>query len=103
MLILLLLLQTAVEHLLDPLVLDSDLKLWHHRIILKALLVQEQYNFGLLYLKTRNPPLENDDDFKLAISFYIANAMVDNGFCLLRQHGTNKLNDKLLTHLFSGK
>lgn len=96
-------LQTAVEHLLDPLVLDSDLKLWHHRIILKAFLVQEQYNFGLLYLKTRNPPLVNDDDFKLAISFYIANAMVDNGFCLLRQNGSNKPNDNLLIHLFSGK
>lgn len=96
-------LQTAVEHLLDPLVMDSDLSLWHHRIVLKALLVQKQYSFGLLYLKTRNPPLVNDDDFKLAISFYVANSMVDNAFSLLRKNGNNKPNDKLLIYLFSGK
>lgn len=46
-------LQTALEYLLDPLVLDGHLEPWHHRIVLKAFLVHEQYTFGLLYLKVR--------------------------------------------------
>lgn len=83
--------------------MDSDLKLWHHRIVLKALLAQEQYNFGLLYLKTRNPPMVNEDDFKLAVSFYVANSMVDNAFNLLRRNGNSKPKDKLLMYFFGGK
>lgn len=40
-----------MEQLLDPLVFAGDLKMWHHRIALKALLAQDQHSFALLYLQ----------------------------------------------------
>lgn len=40
---------TAMTQLLDPSVNNEDLKPWHHRIVLKALLLQGQHQHALLY------------------------------------------------------
>ncbi|KAJ8920901.1 hypothetical protein NQ315_015694 [Exocentrus adspersus] len=91
---------TAMEQLLDPFVLADDLQPWHHAIAMRALLLQNQYNFALLYMQVRKPPITDEKDVLTAISLFIANNMLDEAFYFKNQH-QNKNEEKLLLHLFN--
>ncbi|XP_018577451.1 protein ELYS isoform X2 [Anoplophora glabripennis] len=91
---------TAMEQLLDPLVLGDDLQPWHHAIAMRALLLQNQYNFALLYMQVRKPPITDEKDMLTAISLFIANNMLDEAFYFKNQHRNNN-EEKLLMHLFN--
>ncbi|KAJ8964806.1 hypothetical protein NQ314_004613 [Rhamnusium bicolor] len=91
---------TAMEQLLDPFVLSDDLQPWHHAIAMRALLLQNQYNFALLYMQVRRPPIIDEKDILTAISLFIANNMLDEAFYFKNQHHNNN-EEKLLMHLFN--
>ncbi|XP_074041102.1 AT hook containing transcription factor 1 homolog isoform X2 [Leptinotarsa decemlineata] len=90
---------TAMEQLLDPFVLGEDLQPWQHTIAMRSLCVQKQYNFALLYIQTRKPPMTDHTDFLTAISLFVANKMLDEAFYFMKQH-RNGADEDLLMHLF---
>ena len=89
--------------LLDPLVLSDDLSQWHHKVVLRALMLQKQHNFALLYVQVRKPVLKDDDDILTAISLYVANNMLDEAFYFEKHCINQKQEEKFLCHLFNGK
>ncbi|KAJ8980297.1 hypothetical protein NQ317_005217 [Molorchus minor] len=91
---------TAMEQLLDPFVLGDDLEPWHHAIAMRALLLQNQYNFALLYMQVRKPPVTCEKDILTAISLFIANGMLDEAFYFKNQHQNNN-QERLLMHLYN--
>nr|XP_015835953.1 PREDICTED: protein ELYS isoform X3 [Tribolium castaneum] len=92
---------TAMGLLLDPLVSSQDLDDWHHKIVLRALMLQKQHNFALLYMQIRKPVPTDEEDILTAISLYVANNMLDEAFYFEKQY-TNQLGGKkLLLHLLN--
>ncbi|KAL3282176.1 hypothetical protein HHI36_005370 [Cryptolaemus montrouzieri] len=92
---------TAMEQLLDPLVNKDDLKDWHHKVALKSLLVQEQYNSALLYMHVRKPPIVDDEDILCALSLFISNKMLDEAFYLEKNLKSHFNSNTLIRHLFA--
>lgn len=79
-------------------ILNSDFEQWHHSVVLRALLLQNQQKFALLYMQVRKPAIKDENDILTAISLYIANNMLDEAFYFQKQYQ----NDKLLIHFFNG-
>ncbi|KAK5646681.1 hypothetical protein RI129_005145 [Pyrocoelia pectoralis] len=92
--------EEGITQLLDPMIATNDLKVWHHRLVLRALLAQEQYNFALLYLQARRPAVTDINDLCTIISLYIANNMIDEAFHFQRQHHNTDVSLKLLQHFY---
>uniref|UniRef100_A0A1Y1N0M4 Protein ELYS n=1 Tax=Photinus pyralis TaxID=7054 RepID=A0A1Y1N0M4_PHOPY len=92
--------EEGIRQLLDPIISSTDLKEWHHRLVLKTLLAQEQYNFALFYLQARRPAVTDLNDLCTIISLYIANNMVDEAFHFQRRHHHTDVSLKLLQHFF---
>ncbi|QQP38074.1 AT hook containing transcription factor 1, partial [Caligus rogercresseyi] len=57
--------EEAMGMLLDPLILDKDIKAWEHRAIIVAFLVQDQPKAALKYSRIRKPPVRDAFDIKL--------------------------------------
>ncbi|XP_049821968.1 protein ELYS isoform X3 [Aethina tumida] len=90
---------TAMEQLLDPFVESSDLEHWHHIVVLRTLLLDNQHHLALLYMQIRKPSIVDEKDVFTAISLFIANNMLDEAFYFQKQHHNNN-EERLLIHLF---
>lgn len=91
-----------MEQLLDSLVCIKDLKIWHHRIALRALLAQDQHKYALLYLQVRKPPVNEVDDMCIVLSLYVANYMLEEAFHFQRRNKSKEFEIQLLRHFYRG-
>lgn len=89
--------------LLDSAIHKKDLSLWHHKVVLRALTLEKQYNFALLYIKIKQPAFIDDEDILAVISLYITNNMVDEAFYYERHFSGREREEKFLNHLFNGE
>nr|XP_022908101.1 protein ELYS [Onthophagus taurus] len=91
---------SALDLLLDPAISNSDIKLWHHRVIISALLIQKQYNLALTYYQIRKPPLKEVDDIIKLISLFVKNDMIHEAIEFQREHVNRENQETILTHLY---
>lgn len=87
----------ALEELLNPIIRNSDFEQWHHSVVLRSLLQQNQQKYALHYMQVKKPPILTENDIYTAISLFISNKMLDEAFYFQKHYQ----NDKLLTHLFN--
>ncbi|XP_076270585.1 uncharacterized protein LOC143202735 isoform X1 [Rhynchophorus ferrugineus] len=92
--------ETALEYILDPCVLAEDLHHWHHSVMMRSLLLQEQYNFALVYLQIRKPSIQDEKDLFTVVSLLVSKNMLDEAF-KFKQHYQSINEHTLLTHIFN--
>ncbi|XP_030746722.1 protein ELYS isoform X2 [Sitophilus oryzae] len=92
--------ETALEYILDPCVLAEDLHKWHHSVMIRSLLMQEQFNLALVYLQIRKPSIQDEKDLFTVVSLLVSKNMLDEAFKFRQQHQI--INEHaLLKHIFS--
>ena len=78
--------EDAMNMLLDPLVLASDIAPWQHRSILVSFLVQDRSQMALKYTKIRQPPQKDVFDIQLHVSILLANGKVHEALQFQRKN-----------------
>ena len=68
--------ETALEYILDPCVLAEDLHHWHHSVMMRSLLLQEQVSLALLYLQIRKPAITEEKDLLTVVSLLVRVSVV---------------------------
>lgn len=89
---------TAMPHLLNRFVSSEDLKPWHHRVAVKALLAQGQHQHALLYHQVRQPPNTDLQDLCITITLLIVNDLLPEAFHFQRQNRSECNEKELLQH-----
>lgn len=87
---------------LDPLFSTRDLHDWHHKIVLRALILQKQHSFALKYVQVRKPNLADDEYILSVISLYVANNMINEAFNFEKNYRNLAKGNKFLLHIFDG-
>ncbi|XP_066261984.1 protein ELYS isoform X2 [Euwallacea similis] len=92
--------ETALDSILDPCVLLEDLQQWHHSVIMRSLLMQDQSTLALRYWQIRKPCIQNEKDLLTVISLLISRNMLDEAFKFQLQYkGLNEY--ALLEQIFN--
>ncbi|KAF7992500.1 hypothetical protein HCN44_004844 [Aphidius gifuensis] len=72
--------QGFMDIITGQLVSDSDVKDWHHRLIIRTLLKNSQNKLALTYLKVRKPPLSSIDDQSVLVSLSVEFGLIQSAF-----------------------
>lgn len=72
--------QAFMDIITGQLVSDSDVKDWHHRLIIRTLLKNSQNKLALTYLKVRKPPLSSIDDQGVLVSLSVELGLIQSAF-----------------------
>ncbi|XP_066159044.1 protein ELYS isoform X2 [Euwallacea fornicatus] len=92
--------ETALDSILDPCVLLEDLQQWHHSVMMRSLLMQDQSTLALRYWQIRKPCIQNEKDLLTVISLLISRNMLDEAFKFQLQYkGLNEY--ALLEQIFN--
>ncbi|KAL1490553.1 hypothetical protein ABEB36_013229 [Hypothenemus hampei] len=92
--------ETALETILDPCVFIEDLQQWHHSVMMRSLLMQDQPSLALLYFKIRKPAIQDEKDLFTVISLLISKNLIDEAFKFGMRH-KNSSEQSLLSHIFN--
>lgn len=63
-----------------PLVCDSNVKNWHHKLVLRTLVRNSQHKLALMYLRIRKPPLLSIHDQSTLINLSVEHGLVQSAF-----------------------
>ncbi|KAK0166628.1 hypothetical protein PV327_004120 [Microctonus hyperodae] len=72
--------QGFLDIMTGQLVSESDIKDWHHKLILRTLLRSNQNKLALIYIRVRKPPLSSIDDQSTVISLSVEHGLVQSAF-----------------------
>ncbi|XP_008543452.1 protein ELYS [Microplitis demolitor] len=72
--------QGFLDIMIGQLVLDSDIKNWHHEFILRTLVQNNQNKLASIYIKIRKPPLSSIDDQSTLVTLSIEHGLVQSAF-----------------------
>ncbi|XP_012542560.1 protein ELYS isoform X2 [Monomorium pharaonis] len=72
--------QEFLDTVTGQLVCDSDIKDWHHRLILRTLVRNNQHKLALIYLRVRKPPLFSMEEQGIAMSLSVEHGLVQSAF-----------------------
>lgn len=72
--------QGFLDMMTGQLVSDSDVKDWHHKLVLRTLIRENQNKFALIYLRVRKPPLSSLEDQGVVISLSVEHGLVQSAF-----------------------
>ena len=72
--------QGFLDMMTGQLVSDSDFKDWHHKLVVKTLLHDNQHKLALMYLRVRKPPLSTIDEQGTIISLSVEHGLVQSAF-----------------------
>ncbi|XP_031829244.1 AT hook containing transcription factor 1 homolog [Nomia melanderi] len=62
------------------LIFDSDVKDWHHKLVLRTLIRNNQHKLALMYLRIRKPPLSSVQDQSTLIDLSVEHGLVQSAF-----------------------
>ncbi|XP_043289419.1 protein ELYS isoform X2 [Venturia canescens] len=69
-----------LDMMTGQLVSDSDVKEWHHKLVMRTLIRNNQNKLALIYLRVRKPPLSSLDDQSTMISLSVGHGLVQSAF-----------------------
>ncbi|XP_015430908.1 PREDICTED: protein ELYS [Dufourea novaeangliae] len=69
-----------LDMMTGQLVSDSDVKDWHHRLVLRTLIRNNQHKMALMYLRVRKPPLSSIQDQSTLIGLAVEHGLVQSAF-----------------------
>ncbi|XP_063989383.1 protein ELYS isoform X2 [Diachasmimorpha longicaudata] len=69
-----------LEIMTGQLVCDSDVKDWHHKLVIRTLIRSCQNKLALIYLRIRKPPLSSLDEQGTVISLSVEHGLVQSAF-----------------------
>ncbi|XP_015116952.1 protein ELYS isoform X2 [Diachasma alloeum] len=69
-----------LEIMTGQLVCDSDVKDWHHKLVIRTLIRSAQNKLALIYLRVRKPPLSSLDEQGTVISLSVEHGLVQSAF-----------------------
>ncbi|XP_076631819.1 AT hook containing transcription factor 1 homolog [Colletes latitarsis] len=69
-----------LDMMTGPLICDSDVKDWHHKLILRTLVRNGQHKLALMYLRVRKPPLSSIQDQSTLIDLSVEHGLVQSAF-----------------------
>lgn len=72
--------QGFLDMMTGQLVSDSDFKDWHHKLVVKTLLHDNQHKLALMYLRVRKPPLSTIDEQGTIINLSVEHGLVQSAF-----------------------
>ncbi|CAL1679184.1 unnamed protein product [Lasius platythorax] len=72
--------QEFLDMMTGQLISDSDVKDWHHRLILRTLVRNNQHKLALVYLRVRKPPLSSLEEQGVAVSLSVEHGLVQSAF-----------------------
>lgn len=72
--------QEFLDTMTGQLISDSDVKDWHHRLILRTLVRNNQHKLALVYLRVRKPPLSSLEEQGVAVSLSVEHGLVQSAF-----------------------
>lgn len=72
--------QGFLDTLTGQLVSDSDVKDWHHKLVIRTLMRNNEYKLALTYLRVRKPPLSAIGDQSTSISLSVECGLVQTAF-----------------------
>ncbi|XP_017881460.1 protein ELYS isoform X2 [Ceratina calcarata] len=62
------------------LVNDSDVKDWHHKLVLRTLIRHDQHKLALMYLRVKKPPLSSLQEQSTLIDLSVEHGLVQSAF-----------------------
>ncbi|XP_076684649.1 AT hook containing transcription factor 1 homolog isoform X2 [Andrena cerasifolii] len=69
-----------LDMMTGQLVCDSDVKDWHHKLVLRTLIRNSQHKLALTYLRVRKPPLSSVQDQSALIGLSVEHGLVQSAF-----------------------
>ncbi|KOX75601.1 Protein ELYS [Melipona quadrifasciata] len=72
--------QGFLDMMTGQLVSDSDVKDWHHKLVLKTLIRNSQHKLALMYLRIKKPPLSSIQEQSTLISLSVEHGLVQSVF-----------------------
>lgn len=72
--------QGFLDMMTGQLVSDSDIKDWHHKLVLKTLIRNSQHKLALMYLRIKKPPLSSVQEQSTLISLSVEHGLVQSAF-----------------------
>jgi len=72
--------QGFLDMMTGQLVSDFDVKDWHHRLILRTLIRNNQHKLALVYLRVRKPPLSSMEEQGVVVSLSVEHGLVQSAF-----------------------
>lgn len=72
--------QGFLDMMTGQLVSDSDVKDWHHKLVLKTLIRSSQHKLALMYLRIKKPPLSSIQEQSTLISLSVEHGLVQSVF-----------------------
>lgn len=72
--------QEFLDTMTGQLISDSDVKDWHHRLILRTLVRNNQHKLALVYLRVRKPPLSSLEEQGVVVSLSVEHGLVQSAF-----------------------
>lgn len=72
--------QGFLDIIIGQSVLESDIKDWHHQLVVKNLMHDNQHKLALIYLRVRKPPLMTLEEQETVISLSVEYGLVQSAF-----------------------
>lgn len=69
-----------LDMMTGQLVSDSDVKTWHHKLVLRTLVRNNQQKLALIYLRIRKPPISSTDDQSAIVNLSVQHGLVQSAF-----------------------
>ncbi|XP_046817268.1 protein ELYS isoform X1 [Vespa crabro] len=69
-----------LDMMTGQLVSDSDVKSWHHKLVLRTLVRNNQQKLALIYLRIRKPPISSTDDQSAIVNLSVQHGLVQSAF-----------------------
>ncbi|XP_076236699.1 AT hook containing transcription factor 1 homolog [Calliopsis andreniformis] len=69
-----------LDMMTGQLICDSDVKDWHHKLVLRTLIQNNQHKLALMYLRIRKPPLSSIQDQSTLIGLSVEHGLVQSAF-----------------------
>ncbi|XP_043475688.1 protein ELYS isoform X2 [Leptopilina heterotoma] len=72
--------QGFLDIIIGQSILESDIKDWHHQLVIKNLMHDNQHKLALIYLRVRKPPLMTLEEQETVISLSVEYGLVQSAF-----------------------
>ncbi|KOC61664.1 Protein ELYS [Habropoda laboriosa] len=69
-----------LDMMTGQLVSDSDVKDWHHKLVLRTLIKNSQHKLALMYLRIKKPPLSSIQEQSTLIGLSVEHGLVQSAF-----------------------
>nr|XP_033337339.1 protein ELYS isoform X1 [Megalopta genalis] len=69
-----------LDMMTGQLIFDSDVKDWHHKLVLRTLIKNNQHKLALMYLRIKKPPLSSVQDQSTLIGLSVEHGLVQSAF-----------------------